>query len=399
METRNITMTFDDLVLENESLIDTIPESDIYEVFHIRQYDLIIIYIPIILLSLSANLLVITVVIKNHYMRSVTNYFLVNLSVADLLVTLLCMPMGVWSAYTMLWNFGEIVCKVTNYLQCVSVASSVFTITAMALDRYLAIIQPFGFYRWFNKKTTVVVIILMWLAPMILFAPLLVLVQIHEDRIGSVTLRFCYENWNGFIFTRKAFGIVCYIVMFAVPGFIMLCAYSLMGRTLCSVRPPFDVTEGNATAQQNYRLVRERKRVAWILLLLAILFAICWLPHNTLNLLTDTNGGKFETEDINTMAIIKRYMLLLGHVNSALNPIIYCIMSRNFRKSVKELIFRTKTNFESRKKAKRNQWVESSSSSHHRQQVEQLRFISSIRKTTPLTRLQSSQRTTKTCAV
>lgn len=48
---------------------------------------------------------------------SVTNYFLVNLSVADLLVTLVCMPMAIWNAYTMLWNFGELTCKIVKYLQ------------------------------------------------------------------------------------------------------------------------------------------------------------------------------------------------------------------------------------------------------------------------------------------
>jgi len=38
---------------------------------------------------------------------------------------------------------------------------------------------------------------------------------------------------------------------------------------------------------QSFRLVRERKRIAWILLLLAVLFALCWLPYNVLRLLID----------------------------------------------------------------------------------------------------------------
>ncbi|KAJ8974575.1 hypothetical protein NQ317_001725 [Molorchus minor] len=48
----------------------------------------------------------------------VTNYFLVNLSVADLLVTLVCMPNAAWRAYTTIYNFGEVTCKISAYLQC-----------------------------------------------------------------------------------------------------------------------------------------------------------------------------------------------------------------------------------------------------------------------------------------
>lgn len=92
---------------------------------------------------------------------------------------------------------------------------------------------------------------------------------------------------------------------------------------------------------QSFRLVRERKRVAWILLLLAFVFAICWLPYNTVNLFVDAGSH------VNVYCI--HYLLLLGHANSALNPIIYCVMSRNFRRSVKELIFRTRINFECRR--------------------------------------------------
>lgn len=48
---------------------------------------------------------------------SVTNYFLVNLSIADLLVTFICMPMAVGQSVTGLWLYGETMCKLTSYLQ------------------------------------------------------------------------------------------------------------------------------------------------------------------------------------------------------------------------------------------------------------------------------------------
>lgn len=97
-------------------------------------------------------------------------------------------------------------------------ASSVFTITAMAVDRYLAITKPFGFCRWFNKKTTIIIIVVLWLTSMVVFAPLLFVGQLMEETFENVTIRFCQENWTNFYLSREIFGVICYVVMFAVPG-------------------------------------------------------------------------------------------------------------------------------------------------------------------------------------
>jgi hypothetical protein len=70
--------------------------------------------------------------------------------------------------------------------------------------------------------------------------------------------------------------------------------------------------------------------VARILLLLAVLFAFCWLPYNVLALLIDWGFNK----DIELLS----YTLLLGHANSAINPVLYCFMTRNFRRAVRELV-------------------------------------------------------------
>jgi len=47
----------------------------------------------------------------------VTNYFVVNLSIADLLVTIICMPVAVSQAVSVVWIHGELMCKLSSYLQ------------------------------------------------------------------------------------------------------------------------------------------------------------------------------------------------------------------------------------------------------------------------------------------
>lgn len=373
-------------------------EAYIREGFIQERYDIIALYVPVFLSALIANVLVIWVVIRDHYMRSVTNYFLVNLSIADLLVTLICMPEAAIKAYKSNYDLGRYPCKVSSYLQCIAVSASIFTITAMALDRYLAISRPFArFYTKFNKKTTVFVIVLLWLTAIILLFPMFLIVDLVEDPIHyanvSVTIEMCHENWDNFdLLPRQTMGIVWFVCMFAIPGAIMLYGYSMMGKILCSVEPPLAMVHERSPMQQR---IRSRRRVACILLLLAFIFAVCWLPYHTFLLLLDMN----EASDSNDGAKgLNTYFLLLGHANSALNPIVYCALSRRFRKSIKDLLY---FKIECTRRNSSMQWADSSASGTQMNYWQRIKSAPQNKLHMTLTRLTSSQKTksTKTCAV
>lgn len=295
---------------------------------------LVTLYVPLLVLAAVANILVIIVVVRYHYMRSVTNYFLVNLSVADLLVTLICMPAAISQAVIKLWLYGEFMCRVTFYLQGVSVGASVFTIMVMSIDRYMAIRHPMAFRKVFNKSTTLFVIVILWIVALSIFAPLIWVRQVAPLGIPASNMNlagFCYEKWSDSRL-RLIYGVLCFVFVYAIPGTVVVLAYSLTGCRLCAISPPFDGpgNEGMASTRQGTRLVRERRRVARILLLLAVLFAFCWLPYNVVSLLFDLG--------INKNIELFSYTLLLGHANSAINPILYCFMTRNFRRAVRELV-------------------------------------------------------------
>ncbi|XP_069678709.1 QRFP-like peptide receptor [Periplaneta americana] len=274
---------------------------------------------------------------------SVTNYFLVNLSVADLLVTVICMPVAISQAVIKLWLYGEFMCKVTYYLQGVSVGASVFTITAMSIDRYLAIRHPMAFRKIFNRTTTLFVIVVLWIVALSIFAPLIWVRQVEVPDIDpDLNLPgFCIEKWPD-SHERLMYGVLCFVLVYAVPGSVVVLAYSLMGLRLCAISPPFNGpgNEAMASTQQCTRLVRERRRVARILLLLAVLFAFCWLPYNVLALLFDLG--------VNKNIQLFSFFLLLGHANSAINPILYCFMTRNFRRAVRELVLRSRVSLANR---------------------------------------------------
>ncbi|XP_050499194.1 QRFP-like peptide receptor isoform X2 [Diabrotica virgifera virgifera] len=264
------------------------------------------------------------------------------------------MPNAMWSAYTPLYSLGKVGCKLLTYIQCVSVSTSILTITAMSLHRYFAITKPlFGLiYPSFNRCSTAIVIIFLWILSMAIFSPLLWVNQLEEDVLpmpgNAITLYYCKENWKDFIISRNVMGIFWFVFVFLIPGLIMLFAYFTMGKVLCCGTQFY---EDSTSSYQRERLIRTRKKVACILLLLALIFAICWMPHHIANLLNDTDVQEGDTNDTDSddnevqnqlikLKDMKRYLLLLGHLNSALNPIVYVALSKKFRKSIQELFRR-----------------------------------------------------------
>ena len=80
-------------------------------------YLLIFIYIIIFLSGLIANICVIVMIIKRRRLRTLTNYFLLNLAISDLIATLICLPPTAYHYYDKRWIFGEFLCRFVPFIQ------------------------------------------------------------------------------------------------------------------------------------------------------------------------------------------------------------------------------------------------------------------------------------------
>lgn len=102
-----------------------------------------IMYIVIFLMAVIGNGIVCFIVQSSPRMRTVTNFFIANLAVGDMLMALFCIPFSSISLFVLnYWPFGEILCRFVNYSQAVSVLVSAYTLVAISLDRYIAIMWP-----------------------------------------------------------------------------------------------------------------------------------------------------------------------------------------------------------------------------------------------------------------
>ncbi|XP_033316654.1 tachykinin-like peptides receptor 86C isoform X2 [Bombus bifarius] len=124
-----------------------------------------------LLVATGGNVIVIWIVLAHQRMRTVTNYFLVNLSVADLMMSLLNCVFNFIFLLNSDWPFGVAYCTINNFVAHVTVSSSVLTLVTISFDRYMAIMRPLKHHM--SRKKTIMIVFLIWVISSTLAVPCL----------------------------------------------------------------------------------------------------------------------------------------------------------------------------------------------------------------------------------
>lgn len=147
-----------------------------------------------VLVAAVGNAIVVWIVLAHGPMRTVTNYFLVNLSVAD---TMTATFNAIFNLVYMLeshWAFGAAYCVFSNFVANLTVSSSAFTMAAMSIDRYFAIVRPLcgRLSRWL----AVTIILAIWVASALLSLPTLLYSTTISYRYADHSVRtVCLLVW------------------------------------------------------------------------------------------------------------------------------------------------------------------------------------------------------------
>lgn len=100
-----------------------------------RQIIWTILFFGMIIVATGGNLIVIWIVLRHKRMRTVTNYFLVNLSIADAMVSTLNVMFNYFYILDNNWIFGDANCKISQFIANITICASVFTLMAISIDR------------------------------------------------------------------------------------------------------------------------------------------------------------------------------------------------------------------------------------------------------------------------
>ncbi|XP_066254177.1 cholecystokinin receptor type A-like [Euwallacea similis] len=180
-------------------------------------------YIIIFILSIVGNTLVLLTLVRNKRMRTVTNVYLLNLAVADLLLGMFCIPFTLVGQVLRKFIFGEAMCKLIPYFQAVSVSVSVWTLVAISLERYFAICRPLKSRRWQTRSHASKMIAFVWTASLGWSGPILIVSTLQTMKRGHK----CRESWPSKS-SEQMYNLFLNVILLLIPLSIMSLAYFMI---------------------------------------------------------------------------------------------------------------------------------------------------------------------------
>lgn len=265
-------------------------------------------------ISVAGNSLVTYIILTMVRMKTVTNLFILNLAIGDLVYTV-AFPFDIAIQENEgKWIYSSFFCKILSPLQTISMSSSLLTLTMLSLTRYRAIIYPLE--RQMQDNTAKCSILLIWV-----LSGSTVLPQIlHQEVIDEK----CLEKWEN-PKSRKAYTALLFGFQYVIPLTVMTIAYGRIGFEL--YRP----TPSSNTLIQEER-GKEARRVVSMLITVTATFAICTLPTSVMWLWLDFGDAENSFPHFWDVLDI---MYIFDFINLGLHPIIYVYFSKNFRAEMK----------------------------------------------------------------
>ncbi|NWR80464.1 GALR2 protein, partial [Centropus unirufus] len=300
-----------------------------------------VIFSLIFLLGTVGNGLVLAVLLRNGQVKySTTNLFILNLAVADLCFIVFCVPFQA-TIYTLDgWLFGAFACKAVHFLIYLTMYASSFTLAAVSIDRqvYLAIRYPLKSRDLRTSRNAGVAIVVIWSLSLLFAGPYLSYYQIvHYHRVP-----ICIPIWEDQ--RRKILDILTFVFGYLLPVIVVSLAYARTIKFLwTSVDPIERISESR----------KAKRKVTKMIVAVAILFCLCWLPHHLVILCFWF--GHFPFNPATYACRLASHCL--SYANSCLNPIVYALISKHFRKRFKQvftcLFFQKKTRKKKRRVGKK----------------------------------------------
>ncbi|KAK7916052.1 hypothetical protein WMY93_011813 [Mugilogobius chulae] len=264
--------------------------------------------ILVLVLALPANLLALWILLFRSK-RMPSTVLLINLTVCDLLLLLALPFRAVYHFSGNDWRLGEPLCRLVVALFYGNMYGSVLCLAFIAVDRYVALVHPFGAKVLRSRRTSLLMMMAVWLVVAVAMLPLLLMKQtfdLDEPRITMCHDALPQSELETFF---RPYFLCLFCVCFAVPLFTLLFCHGAILRSLMRQGERF----GHAIR-------------ATVLVL--TVFIVCFVPSNILLLLSLWDEGEEAEPDKQVPYMLS---LALSAFNTVLDPFIYYYICSDFR--------------------------------------------------------------------
>ena len=330
-----------------------------------------VMYAVIILLALVGNIAVCIISTRTRRLQTSTYCLLMNLAVSDI-GSVTCLPFLLPELYIGNWPMGEAMCKLLKPTVVMFNFVTTNTLVAIACDRFRAVVFPFVSRP--SKSETRLIIALLWLIAFLFSLPsygAMTVFSFPENPYTFYCIDIFSDDTDQDVLYRRIYTIIMYTVQALVPVLVISALYLKITATLKHIRlvplalRPSRASSLNSTPSASphssvlnlnklnmnpagaLRRQMIEKKFLTMLMVVMLVFVLCYLPFQTLYLIYEFNP---ELERFTFMQPLSEFLYLIVWLPNAVNPVCYGCLNAHYKKAFKALIFRPRNYFQSLRK-------------------------------------------------
>lgn len=283
------------------------------------------------------NVIVCLLVIQRPKVLGPTSQYLFSLAIADIGILTLNFPIGILKQEDPFgWVFGKSFCLYVAPATETFFGAAIFTITLIAFERYLNIARTeLRARRALSRNRKRLLLAAVWVMSFVLTSVPIYLFQEYDS-----CHRMCYTTWTLQVFL--IYTIVLTALLYVLPLAIIAFSYISIARLVSKRTSSFQeetsgCTDGHSATQSASvgTMLRQKRKTYRILKPLVIVFAVTMFPLTLLRLVL-TQWPELAFQSYYT--VLLTLMVISISINSAADPLIYCVVNKEFRQQVKRLL-------------------------------------------------------------
>ncbi|NXY44161.1 GPR19 protein, partial [Ceuthmochares aereus] len=267
------------------------------------------------LVSVFGNSLVCVVIQRSRRTQSTTNYFVVSMACADLLISIASTPFLLLQFTYGRWTLGSVMCKLIRYMQHLTPGVQIYVLLSIAVDRFYTIVYPLSFKVSREKAKNM--ILASWLVGTVFASPALFFYGSNSDNHCNF---FLPDSWEG-----ATYGIVHLLWVFLIPCILILLFYQKVVRYIWRIG-----TDGRTVRRTMNIVPRTKVKTIKMFLMLNSFFLLAWLPFYVVQLWHPQEA------DYRKSSLVFLAITCISFSASATKPTLYSLYNANFRRGMKE---------------------------------------------------------------
>ncbi|XP_057588465.1 B2 bradykinin receptor isoform X3 [Hippopotamus amphibius kiboko] len=278
------------------------------------------------ILATLENVFVLSVFCLHKSSCTVAEIYLGNLAVADLLLASGLPFWAITIANNFDWLFGEALCRLVNTMVYMNLYSSICFLMLVSIDRYLALVKTMSMGRMRGVRWAKLYSLVIWGCTLLLSSPMLAFRTMREYTAEGHNVTACI-----IIYPSRSWEVFINILLNSV-GFLL----PLSVITFCTVQI-MRVLRNNE--MQKFKEIQTERKATLLVLAVLLLFIVCWLPFQISTFLDTLQRLHVLSScwDEHVIDVFTQIASYVAYSNSCLNPVVYVIVGKRFRKKSREV--------------------------------------------------------------